>query len=123
MTLFSVLVDVYHKEKLVTKEEAKMVAFTECMVGLDWQRWWADVAVTKDVVTAARIADILDEHGFNNVAQRIRGKCVYSCLYVYVNTVYWILDTGYAVTVVSSEVHRSACSSYTPLSVCAVRMY
>ena len=74
MTLFPVLVDVYHKERLVTKEEAEMVASDE------WR--WVGVAVTKDDVTATRIADILDKYGFNDVARRIRGKCVYSCLCV-----------------------------------------
>ena len=74
MTLFSVLVDVYHKEQLVTKEDAEKAASSV------WR--WIEVAVTKDVVTAARIADILDKYGFHNVAQHIRGKCVYSCLYV-----------------------------------------
>ena len=80
MTLFPVLVDVCHKEQLVTKEKAEKVAS-------DVQRWewrWKDVAVTKDVSSAARIADILDKHGFNDVAQHIRGKCVYSRLRVYV---------------------------------------
>ena len=78
MTLFPVLVDVYHKEQLVTKEEAEKVAF-------DVRRWkyrWAEVSVTKDVVTAARIGDILDKYGFNDATQLIRGKCVYSCLCV-----------------------------------------
>ena len=71
MTLFPVLVDVYHKEQLVTKEEAEEVAFDQ------WR--WVEVAVTKGDVTATRIADILDKYGFNDVAQHIRGKCVYSC--------------------------------------------
>ena len=83
MTLFPVLVDVYHKEQLVTKEEAKKVVSGVWR----WEWSWAEVAITKDVVTAARIGDILDEHGFNDVARHIRGKCVYSCLYVYVNTI------------------------------------
>ena len=72
MTLFPVLVDVYHKEQLLTKEEAEKVAFDV--------RGWVEVAVTKDAVTTARIADILDKHGYNDVAQHIRGKCVYSGL-------------------------------------------
>ena len=70
--------DVYHKEQLVRKEEAEEAASDVCM----WEWRWVDVAVTKDVVTAARIADILDKYGFNDVAQHIRGKCVYSCLCV-----------------------------------------
>ena len=74
MTLFPVLVDVYHKEQLVTKEEAEKVASDV------WE--WVEVVVTKDASTAAQIADILDEHGFNDVAQHIRGKCVYSRLCV-----------------------------------------
>ena len=79
MTLFPVVVDVYHKEQLVTKEEAERAA------SADWR--WGKLAVIKDSVTTARIADIWDEHGFNDVARHIRGKCVYSCLCVYVNTV------------------------------------
>ena len=67
--------DVYHKEQLVTKEEAEKFVS-------DVRRWWTQVAVTKDVVTATRIGDILDEYGYNNVAQRIRGMCVYSRLCV-----------------------------------------
>ena len=80
MTLFSVLVDVYHKEQLVTKEEAEKVASVEW----GWRRGlkWVDVAVTKDASTATRIADICDKYGFNDVAQHIRGKCVYSRLCV-----------------------------------------
>ena len=73
MTLFPVLVDVYHKEQLVTREEAEKVAFDE----QGWKRRWAKVAVTKEVVTAARIGDILDKYGFNDVVQHIRCKCVY----------------------------------------------
>ena len=76
MTLFPVLVDVYHKEQLVTKEEAEKVASDVWRV--EWRL--VEVAVTKDASTAARIANILDEHGFNDVARDIRGKCVYSCL-------------------------------------------
>ena len=68
MTLFPVLVDVYHKEQLMTKEEAEKIASDQ------WSR--VQVAVTKDDVTATRIADILDKYGFNDVAQRIRGKRV-----------------------------------------------
>ena len=73
MTLFTVLVDVYHKEQLVTKEEAEKAASHVWK----WDRMWANVAVTKDVVTATRIADILDKYGYYNVPQHIRGKCVY----------------------------------------------
>ena len=65
MTLFPVFVDVYHKEQLVTKEEAQMVAS-------DVLRW-AECAVTKDVVTAAKIGDILDRYGFSDFAKHIRG--------------------------------------------------
>ena len=75
MTLFSVLVDVYHKEQLVTKEEVVMIASREGS--------WVEVAVTKDVSTTTRIADIFDKYGLNNVAQYIRGECVFSHLCVY----------------------------------------
>ena len=78
MTLFPVLVDVYHKEQLVTKEEAEKAASDVWR----WKERWADVAVTKDVVSAARIGDILHKYGWNNGAKHIRGKCVYSCLCV-----------------------------------------
>ena len=79
MTLFPVLVDVYHKEQLVTKEEAQEAASDELQ--------WMEIAVTKDSVTATRIADILDEydHAFENyIPQHIRGEYVYShlCLYI-----------------------------------------
>ena len=79
MTLFPVLVDVYHKEQLVTKEEAKNVASDEWR----WQWRWGNVAATKHVSTTTRMADILDKYGFNDVARHIRGKCVYRCLCVY----------------------------------------
>ena len=69
MTLFPVLVDVYHKEGLLTKEEAAEVAS-----GV-WR--WSQV-VTKNVSTATRIADILEEYGFNDVVGHIRSECVYS---------------------------------------------
>ena len=74
MTLFPVLVDVYHKEQLATKEEAEEVA------SADWR--WGKFAVTKDNVMAARIADILDTYAFNNVAQHIRGICMYSTYFL-----------------------------------------
>ena len=74
MTLFPVLVDVYHKEQLVTKEEAEEAAFYV------WR--WKDVAVNKGTRTAVRIADILDMYGLNDVARYIRSKCVYSPLCV-----------------------------------------
>ena len=77
MTLFPVLVDVYHKEQLVTKEETEKVASDVWK----WEWMWVEVAVTKDVVTAARIGDILDKYGCNN-AKYIKGKCVYSRLCV-----------------------------------------
>ena len=74
MTLFPVLVDVYHKEQLVTKEEAEKVA------SFFWR--WRGAAVTKDDVRATRIADIMDKYGFNDDAQHIRGKymCTFVCL-------------------------------------------
>ena len=78
MTLFPVLVDVYHKEQLVTKKEAEKVASDVWK----WDRKWVKVAVTKDASTAAQIADILDKYGYINVAKHIRGKCVYSGLCV-----------------------------------------
>ena len=81
MTFFPVLVDVYHKEQLVTKEEAEEIAFEQW----GWKWRWPKVAVTKSDVTATRIADILDTYGFNDVARPIRGKCVLS--YVCINTV------------------------------------
>ena len=78
MTLFPVLVDVYHKEQLVTQEEAEKAASK----GGGWERRWKEIAVAKDASTSARIADVLDKHGFNDVARHIRGKCVYSRLCV-----------------------------------------
>ena len=73
MTLFPALVDVYHKEQLVTKEEAEKIASNK------WR--WENVTVTKDVVTAARIGDILDNYGFNDVTQHIRGVYTLVCVY------------------------------------------
>ena len=74
MTLFPVLVDVYHKEQLVTKKEAEKVA------SVAWRQECEHIAVTKDASTATRIADILDKYGFHNVAQHTRCKCMYSHL-------------------------------------------
>ena len=78
MTLFPVLVDVYHKEQLLTIEEVRKAASDE------WRsQWcWGKIAVTKDSVTTIRMADILDKYGYNYDAQKIRGECVYSCLCV-----------------------------------------
>ena len=78
MTLFPVLVDVYHKEQLVTKVEAEEAASNVWR----WEWRWKDAAVTKDASTTARIAYILHKYGFNDVAQHIRSKCVYFCLCV-----------------------------------------
>ena len=83
MTLFPVLVDVYHKEQLVTKEEAEEAASDVWERKLRWEFGWKEVTVTKDGVTAAKIADILDKYGFNYAVRSIRGKCVYSRLCVY----------------------------------------
>ena len=78
MTLFPVLVNVYHKEQLVTKEEAEKAA-TDIR---KWQWRWEEFAVAKDDITITRIADILDECGFNDFEQRIGGIFVYSLLCV-----------------------------------------
>ena len=82
MTLFPVLVDVYHKEQLVTKEEAEMPASDQRGWKDMWKWRWVTIAVTKESVTATRIAEILDKCCLNDVAQCIRGMCVYSCLCV-----------------------------------------
>ena len=74
MTLFPVLVDVYHKEQLLTKKEAEEVT------SADWM--WGKLAITENSVTATRIADILEKRALSDVAQHIRGKCVYFCLCV-----------------------------------------
>ena len=74
MTLFPVLVKVYRKEQLVTKEEAEKATTDE------WK--WEDVAATKNGATATRIADILDEYGFSDVARQIRGKCMCMCFHL-----------------------------------------
>ena len=70
--------DVYCKEQLLTKEDAEKVVSDV----LEWEKKWVEVAVTKDIVTATRIVDILDKYGFNVGAQHIRGKCAYSHLCV-----------------------------------------
>ena len=64
--------DVCHKKQLVTQEEAENYSFSDVR---GWR--WEEVAVTKDDVTAARIADVLEKYGFHDVALDIRGKCVY----------------------------------------------
>ena len=79
MTLFPVVVDIYHKEQLVTKEEAEKAASD---VRWRWEERWGKLAVTKDSVTTTRIADILDKYGLNDDAEHIRGKCVFSRLCV-----------------------------------------
>ena len=76
MSLFPVLVDIFHKE-LVTKEEAEKAAYDK--------RRWVEVAATKDGVTATRIADILDEYGIKYLIPHIRGMCV--LMSVCINTV------------------------------------
>ena len=65
-------------EQLVTKEEAEMPASDEWKWGDIWKWRWVTVAVAKGSVTATRIADIFDKRGLNDVAQHIRGKCVFS---------------------------------------------
>ena len=71
MTLFPVFMDVYHKEQLVTREEAERptTESDEYGFGLEWLK----LAVSKDGDTAARIADILNKYGFYDVARHIRG--------------------------------------------------
>ena len=103
MTLCPVLVDVYHKEQLVTKEEAEEVASDV------WR--WRGVAVTKDDVTTTKIADILDKYGFNDITQRIRGKCVYSHSCVLI--LYRIPLKGTVILNISCMLHASLV-----LSVC-----
>ena len=73
--IFLVLVDVYHKEQLVTKEEADEAA-TDAW---DWQRSWQKVAITKDVSAAKRLADILVKYGFKICAQNVAGEFMFSC--------------------------------------------
>ena len=85
MTLFPVLVDVYHKEHLVTKEEAEKAASDE----RGWKWKWGKVAAIKDVSSATRIADILDKYGFNDVARHIRGVCTLVCVYKYCTGSLW----------------------------------
>ena len=73
--------DVYHKEQLLTKEEAEKIVSDE------WK--WVDIAGTKDSATATRIADILDMYGFDRDVQSIRGECVYKYCII-LNVVYCI---------------------------------
>ena len=65
--LFPVLVDVYHKEQLVTKEEAE-----------EMMEWWGDnYVITKDGVTAARIVDIFDKYDVRDDDYKwMRCKCL-----------------------------------------------
>ena len=82
MTLFPVHVDVYHKEQLVTEEEAEEAASDVWRWEERWEWRWVEVAITKDVVTAARIGDILEKHECNK-AKYIRGTqvCTLICVY------------------------------------------
>ena len=57
--------DVFHKEHLLTKEEVEKVFRSG-------QKWY-QVIPSKDAATAARIAEILDKHGSEKEARRIRG--------------------------------------------------
>ena len=84
MTLFPVLVDVYHKEQLVTKEEAEKAASWKWSLGF----WLRKVAIIKDASTATRIADIMEKYQLNSDAQHIRGKCVYICKHRYLCTIF-----------------------------------
>ena len=79
MTLSPVIVDVYLKEQLVTKEEALKAPSSA------W--WWEKLAVTKDSVMATRIANVLDKSGFNDVAQHIRGTVNVKIFAFFINTV------------------------------------
>ena len=65
MTLSAVAMDVFHKEHLLTKEEVEKVFRSG-------QKWY-QVIPSKDAATAARIAEILDKHGSEKEARRIRG--------------------------------------------------
>ena len=79
MSLFLVLVDVHHKEQLLTREEAEKAGSGVMRL--------IEVAVTKDGVTATRTADIMDKYGDKKNAQLIRGQCMYVGLSVCINTV------------------------------------
>ena len=68
ITLFTALVDVYHKLKLVTKAEAKIVASD------GWR--WREVAVSKNHDTAVKIAGILYHYGVSNYARQILSKFI-----------------------------------------------
>ena len=65
MSFFPVLVDAFHKEQLATKEEVEEAFANEYR--------WLKFAVNKDVGSTTRIADILDEYGYKDTAQLIRG--------------------------------------------------
>ena len=64
MTLSAVAIDVFHKEHLLTKEEAEKV------FGIG-QKWY-QVLPSKDATTAARIAEILDKHGSEKESRVMR---------------------------------------------------
>jgi hypothetical protein len=62
-----VVVDVYHKEHLLMKEDVEKV--NKC--GMQW----SEVLPSKDAATATRISKILDKHGFEKKGQMMRGQC------------------------------------------------
>jgi hypothetical protein len=59
-----VVVDVYHKEHLLMKEDVEKV--NKC--GMQW----SEVLPSKDAATATRISKILDKHGFEKKGQMMR---------------------------------------------------
>ena len=67
MTLSAVVVDVYHKEHLLTKEDVEKV--NKCRMQ------WSEALPSKDAATATRISKILDKHGFEKKGQMMRGQC------------------------------------------------
>ena len=68
MTLSAVIMDTFHKEHLLTKEEVDNV--------YTFGKRWCQVLPSKDAATALRLAEILHKHGLETVARVMRGWCM-----------------------------------------------
>ena len=67
LTLSVVIVDLHHKENLLTRKEI------EETFRFQHQMNWHKVLPSKDATKVARIADIMDKHGLEEDVREIRG--------------------------------------------------
>ena len=114
MTLFPVLVDVYHKETLVTKEEA--------LKALSSAWWWEKLAVAKDSVMATRIANVLDKSMMLHNTLEVRTLSVYT--FAFISTVWDPLKSMIILNIICmlhsfiSCTHCMCACTYTVYGVC-----